>query len=84
MLAVRRWVVGVLMAAATLGLGGVAMGCGDEFKCSTDYDCPATQVCNTTKKSGDGCEAFVCAVDADCGDPGKPVCRDNACVASGQ
>lgn len=52
-----------------------ALGCGDEFKCTKDFDCPATQVCNT--QSGQ-CEPFICDVDGDCDQAGA-VCLDNQC-----
>lgn len=64
----------MLLAIATLGLSG--LGCGDEFRCKTDFDCPATQVCN----ANGSCETFVCEVDDDCADP-KTTCVSNACVA---
>jgi len=52
--------------------------CSDEFRCSVDYDCPATQVCND---SNGQCEQFICEVPSDCLEPDQ-ICVDNQCVLS--
>lgn len=70
-LGIRLFVVGV-----ALSFGVAVSGCGEEFKCSTDYDCDGNQVCNVP--SGQ-CEQFVCDVNSDCAEPGA-TCTDNACI----
>ncbi len=42
--------------------------------CEEDFDCPATEVCNTERGA---CEAFVCKKDEHC-PPGRQ-CKDNSC-----
>ncbi len=51
-------------------------GCGEEFRCTKDFDCDDTEVCNT--KTGQ-CEQLQCEVDDDCVDSDQ-VCQSNTCV----
>lgn len=49
-------------------------GCGEEFKCSVDYDCVENRVCV------DGaCQPFQCKESRDCDNP-DAVCDKNQCV----
>ncbi|MFT7624854.1 MAG: hypothetical protein ACI9WU_004044 [Myxococcota bacterium] len=68
-------ILSVVLALAVAGVA--ATGCSDEFRCSKDYDCPATRVCNLASGV---CEPFVCEVDADC-IASDQLCAGNACVA---
>ena len=56
------------------GLTLLTTGCGEEFSCSVDYDCPGkTEVC-----VNGSCEPFTCQEDTDCEDP-NATCIDNRC-----
>ena len=69
--------VELLLACAIAVVCVVGLGWGEEFKCTKDFDCKETEVCN--KKTG-VCEPLVCFVDEDCVDPDQS-CDNNACVS---
>ncbi len=60
-----------MLRTLLFALAALAFGCAE---CEEDFDCPGTQLCNTT--AGE-CEAFVCKQEADC--PPGHACSGNRC-----
>jgi hypothetical protein len=68
---------GIVIALAMLvTMTFCTLNCSDEFRCSNDYDCPSTKVCN---KASGACHTLECETDNDCLNSGN-ICQNNSCT----